>query len=303
MEFIDFTNIVQMLIEFITDDPYYTYYWLALIIGGVFFLAFYALEAFALFTIAKRNGYKNRWMAFVPFLNTYYIGVLADKNKTFKTKTKYFAIPMAVLEFLNVAIFVLSSVAIVSLFSTTYVKAVPESIYSSNGELILTVFTGKYEINGELPSSLYWAWWVFSNISSLSSVFELLYLVFAVFVLSAFFRTYSPKNYFVFTIFSVILPIKAIFMLCVRDNNAISYTDYMKEVQRKRYNAYQEYMRNNGGYGHFNGGNYNSGNYGNNGYNNNGSYQQNEPQDPFGGLGENSGANKTKDEDPFEDLK
>lgn len=303
MEFIDFTNMAQMLAEIITEDPYYTYYWLALLVGGIIFLTFYALEAVALFTIAKKNGYKNRWMAFVPFLNTYYIGVLADKNKTFKTKTKYFSIPMAVLEFLNVAIFVLSSVAIITLFNTQCVKAVPESIYSPNGDLLLTVFTGNYEVSSNLPSSLYWAWWVFSNISSLSYVFELLYLVFAVFVLSAFFRTYAPKNYFVFTIFSVILPIKSIFMLCVRDNRATSYTDYMKDVQRKRYNAYQEYMRNNGGYGNFNGANYNGGNYNNNGYGNGGSYNHAEPQDPFGGLGENGSNKKPKDEDPFEEFK
>ncbi|MGN0805660.1 MAG: hypothetical protein ACI4MC_01370 [Candidatus Coproplasma sp.] len=295
MEFFEFTNIAQSLSALISNDPYYTYYWACLIVGGVAFLALYSLEAVALNSIAKNNGFKHRWMAFVPLLNTYYIGVLAEKNKTFNAKTKYFSLALAILETIGVALSIAYSVAVIELFNTSYIKAVPEPFYNTAGEFVGSLFTGKYEVEN-LPASLNWAWWVFNNVNNyFLSIIDLISIVLSVFVLSAFFRTYSPRNYMIFTIFSVIFPVKAIFMICIKNNKAVNYVDYMREMQKRQYDAYQQYMRNNGGY--------NNGGY-NGGYNGAGQGQASKPEDPFGGLGEQSGRTSTpSDDDPFEDLK
>lgn len=303
MEFFDFANVIQSLVAVITDDPYYTYYWACLIVGAVAYLVFYSLEAVALYTIAKNNGYKNKWMAFVPFFNTYYIGALSKKNKTFGTQTKYFSLAMALLEFVCVGLGVLNAVAIMLLFEGNYVNAVPEPFYNTSGEIVAHVFTGKYEVLDSLPASLNWAWWVFNYMSSyILNTLDLAYLVLSVFVLSAFFRSYSPRNYMIFTIFSIIFPIKAIFMICLKNNRETNYVEYMRERQKRQYDAYQAYMRNmnngnyNGGYGNPNGnnGNYNGGN----------PQSGSAPEDPFGGLGAQSGNNNsTPPEDPFDDIK
>ncbi|MGN0812461.1 MAG: hypothetical protein ACI4MQ_03010 [Candidatus Coproplasma sp.] len=302
MEFIEFTNIAQSLTASITGDPYYTYYWICLIIGGVAFLSLFSLEAVALNTIAKNNGFKHSWMAFVPFANTYYLGVLSEKNKTFNTKPKYFSLAMAIVEALSVGFGILYSVAVIELFNTNCITAVPEPIYNTAGELVYTLFTGKYEVEN-LPASLNWAWWVFSNTNSyIFWLLDLVYIVLAVFVLSTFFRTYSPRNYMVFSIFSVLFPIKSIFMLCIKNNKAINYIDYVKEMQRRQYDAYQQYMRNNGGFNP-NGG-YNQGGYNQGSGNGAGQGNANQPDDPFGGLGEQSkNDGKPVDDDPFGDLK
>lgn len=316
MEFFDITNLSQTLIASITNDPYFTHYWICLIIGGVAFLMLFALKAVALNTIAKNNDYKHRWMAFVPFLNTYYLGVLSEKNKTFKAKTKYFSLAWAIVEVLSVAVGILYSVAVIKLFETTYITAIPELYYDSKGELILTLYMGKYKVDN-LPASLNWAWWVFNNSNSyIFLLIDLVNIVLSVFVLSSFFRTYSPRNYMVFTIISIIFPISGIFIFCVRNKKAVSYVEYVKEMQRRQYDAYQQYMRDRGGYnqGGYNQGGYNqntSNQYGSNqsGYyegNSNGAGQGNasRPEDPFGGLGENAKNNgKPADEDPFGDLK
>lgn len=306
MEFFDFTNLAQTLSTLITNDHYYTYYWVCLIIGGVAFLSLFAMQAVALYTIAKNNGYKNRWMAFVPFLNTYYIGVLAKKNNTFNTKTKYFSLALAIVEVISAVVGILYAVAVIQLFSTDYLTAVPEPVYNSAHEIIATVFSGKYEVSDQLPQSLYWALWVFENANKyLFTVLDLIYIVLSVFVLSAFFRSYSPRNYMIFTIISVILPVKGLFMLCVKNKKEVNYVDYVKEMQKRRYDAYQEYMRNSGGYGN---GGYNNGGYGNGannaGYNNAGQGQASHAEDPFDGLGQqpNKG-NNSPDDDPFDDLK
>ncbi len=300
MEFFDFTNVAQTIAATLTNDPYYTYYWVCLIVGAVAFLAIYVIQAISLYSIATVNGYKSKWMAFVPFINTYYIGVLAEKNKTFNKPTKYFSLAMAIVEFICLTLGIVYSVAILLLFNGNYVNAISEPfIYNTAGEVIATVFTGKYELVN-LPAELAWTWWVFNNLGNyILNPLQLVYLVLSVFVLSAFFRTYSPRNYMVFTIFSVILPIKAIFMICIRNNKATGYMDYVRERQKRQYDAYQAYMRN------MNNGNYNGGN--NNGaYNNNGGYNGggSAPEDPFGGLGEQHGnSSAPSDDDPFGDLK
>ena len=311
MEFFEFTSITQTLISSITNDPYYTYYWLALIIGGVAFVALFVLKAVALNKIAKNNNFKHRWMAFIPFINTYYLGVLAEKNKTFNKKTKYFSLALAIVEVLSVAIGILYSVAVIKLFETQYITAVPEPIYNTKGELLGKLYTGKYDVNN-LPASLNWAWWVFNNANAFAFLLiDLANIVLSVFVLSAFFRTYSPRNYMVFTILSVIFSISAVFIFCVRNNTAVNYIDYVKEMQKRQYEAYQQYMRNNGGYnqGGYNQGSYNQGGYYQGGYNqegNHGAGQGNasQPEDPFGGLGENTkNDGKPSDDDPFGDLR
>ena len=63
--------------------------WLAIMIGMlVFMLGSYLLHSFGLYTIAKRMGKKDAWMAFVPFARTYYHGNMAGlirlKNTTIK---------------------------------------------------------------------------------------------------------------------------------------------------------------------------------------------------------------------------
>ncbi len=286
----------------ITGDPYYTYYWVCLVVGAVAFAVIYALEAAALYTIAKNNGYEKRWMAFVPFFNTYYIGVLAEKNKTFNTKTKNFSLALAIIEAVCVALNILYIVSIFLLFSGNYLKAIPENIYNTAGELIATVFTGNYEITG-LPENLEWAWWVFSSMHSyILSTMNIAYLVLTVFVLSSFFRTYSARNYMVFTILSILFPIKTIFMFCIRKNKAKNYMDYIRERQKRQYDAYQQYMRNNGGYNGYGNGaggaNPNGGYYGGGATPNGG---RPTPEDPFGGLGEQGG--NPPAEDPFDDMK
>lgn len=301
MEFFGIADSVQMAISLITDDPYYSKYWVSLTVAAICFATLFALEAAALFIIAGKNGYKNRWMAFVPFFNTYYIGVLAAKNKTFKKDTKYFALAMAIAEVVKTAIGVLSIVAVFQIFSPYnvemgYISAKYEPYLGGD----YLIFQGNYNVSN-FPENLNWALWVFNYISDISYAVDLIYIVLAVFVLSAFFRSYSPKNYLAFTILSVILPIKSIFMIAVRDNKETDYADYVRDIQRRRYNAYQEYMRNNANQPPFNG----YGGY--NGYNGNNAAPHNQektpPEDPFGGLGENVGGDNGQGEDPFGDLK
>ena len=68
----------------------------------------FAFQAVGLFIISGREGYKHRWMSFVPFFNTYYIGVCGQKNRAFKSvDTRIFSLIAAILEVILVVGFVL----------------------------------------------------------------------------------------------------------------------------------------------------------------------------------------------------
>ena len=301
MEFFEFVGIAQTAFYF---DVYNRYLWLYLLIGGLCYAVVYALEAAGLYSIAKREGFKNKWMAFLPFFNTYYLGVLSEKNKVFKVKAKYVALGAVAVEIAYVALGILYFVATSLIFNGGY--AVPDYYQAQYGTMTLDILSG-YTAAENLPESLNWAWWVFSNLQDyVMSVLQTAFLILNIFLLSAFFRTYSPRRYFLFTILCVLFPVKGIFTFAVRKNKGINYVEYLREQQQRQYRMYQEYMR--GGMNGPNASNGQGGYYG--GYQGNpyaGQRPETPPDDPFGGLGasgqEGKGGNGANGGDPFDEFK
>lgn len=291
MEFFQFVDIAEMIAQF-GGDANKAYLWSYFVAGAAIFAVIYVLQSVALYTIGKREGYGNRWMAFVPFLNLYYMGVVSQKNRVFKLGAKQVGIVIAVVDAVLFALKILYYVAMFLIFEGGYVKPIKEpSLYYGGLELI----TG-YEQTPNFPASLDWAWWVFSKLDFyITSWISLVYVVFNVFLTISFFRTYASGRYVLFSILSIFFPIRGILMFAVRNNKGKGYADYIREQQQRRYAMYQEYMRNNPPPS--NDGSYYGGNYNNQGPQSN---NQSKPQDPFDGLGENSAKNDGKPDDPFD---
>lgn len=299
MEFFDFATVAEALFF---NDVGKHYMWAYLVIAGVCFAVVYVFQSIGLYTIACRGGFKNKWMAFVPFLNVYYIGVLSDKNKIFNFKAKYVAIVAAALEFAYVALYALYYVAQFLIFDGGY--AVPEYELFTVGGLEYNIVTS-YNISS-LPHGLEWAGTVYKYFpNAVLSWISLLNVVASIFLLIAFFQTYSCRHYVLFALLSVFFPIKGILMFAVRNNAGKNYGQYLRERQQQQYRDYQEYMRRNGGYNNYNVQNpYNGGSY----FGGNSA-----PQDPFDGMGggsnngNQSGGNEGSSSggssgDPFEDF-
>lgn len=293
MEFFEFASIAE---TFFSQDILKNYRWAYFVIAGCCFALLYVFEAIALYTIAKREGFKNKWMAFVPVLNTYYIGVVSEKNNILRFKAKHVAIAAAITEAVYIALNILYFVAMDMIFSGGYADPVYGIRYI--GPYEVEVLTGYQSLN--LPFELEWAWWVFANIQNFVIYWvQLVYVVLNVFVMVAFFRTYASQRYVIFSILCILLPVKGIVMFAVRNNKSQNYMDYIKEVQQRRYYMYREYMRNNpppqGGYG-----NVPPPPQGGSVYGNPPSSEQSNggrPDDPFGGLGEEKHGD---DSDPFD---
>lgn len=271
-------------------------YWVQYLIGGLCFAIVFIFEAIALYTIATRNGYKNRWMAFVPFFNTYYIGVCAQKNKFYNVSAKTIGLIAAIFEFVLVALYIFDEITFSILRSSGYLSLETESTY------LWTIET--YEVSNSLPGNLQWAGWVYNYLNTyIISILELLYLILEAILLVCFFQTYACRRYVLFSITSVLFPIMGILFFIVRNNKAMNYRDFVRAEQAKQYRQYQQYRQQN--YNNPYNQNYNQNPYNHNPYNN---HPQNggsgaDPFDEFGGKQDSNGnSNGASQNDPFEDF-
>ena len=178
--------------------------WVCLVVGALCFLIVYIFQAVGLFVIAKRESYPHKWMIFIPFFNTYYIGVCAQKNKIYNVKAKNFALAAAIIEVVLVVGYILYFVAAFKMWD--YLTWMPE--YFSNGEIAYYV---PESISGE-PENL----------------------------LMAFFRTYATRYYLAFSIVGAFFPLAGILIYAVRNNAGISYMDYVNKMREQSYRMYQQ---------------------------------------------------------------
>ncbi len=291
----DFFEYASIAFQFVNTNTWYVPF----IVGGICFLIVFVFQSAGLYVIAGHEGYKNRWMAFVPFLNTYYIGVCAQKNRTFKSvDTRYFALAAAILEAL---LFAGYTVLYVAQFKLLYAGCVED-----------VVVEGMYGIQNieyrlvNLTPDLYWAAWCFECLNKyILTWVDLAFLVLQVFILSAFFQTFAARRYFLFTITSVLFPVQGILIFILRNNKGMNYRDFIRKEQERQYKMYQQYARQNFESNPYNQNPYSRGGYGGDPYggefggqtSNVGQNNQtgaSSPDDPFSGLGQDGG------DDPFQ---
>lgn len=292
MDFFEYSNIAHY---FVNTDTWYVKY----IVGGLCFLVVFIFQAVGLFIIAGREGYKNRWMAFVPFLNTYYIGVCGQKNRIFKSvDTKIFALVAAILEALLVVGYVVNDIAWMYLKSYNLIEYVDTT--SGYGLWSIPVETLDTSALAHYPELL-WAAWCFNSLDFILSAMELAFLAMQVFVLSAFFQTFAARRYMLFTITSILFPVQGILIFILRNNRGMNYREYVRMEQERQYRMYRQYrQQQNFDQNPYNQNPYSKnpyeGNYGDgSGANGNNTARGGAPDDPFSEFGSNDNGS-----DPFE---
>ncbi len=266
--------------------------WVQLLIGGLCFLIVFIFQAIALYVIAVRAGYKNKWMAFVPFLNTYYIGVCAQKNRFYNIDTKKIGIAAAALEAVLCVLYVVYYVACYLVIDYEI-----EVTLTNNIGLTYT----EYRLNENVPDNLRWAAWMYNYMGSyILRIANLFYLLLEVCLFICFFQTYACSRYVIFSITSILFPIQGILFFIVRNNKGVNYKEYVMAEQAKQYRMYQQYQQNYHQQNPYNGNPYNQNPYNRNPYNQGGG---NSAGDPFDGLGgSEGGSNNNGGSDPFDDF-
>lgn len=287
MGFFEFANMANGIQLFFNPSAEYVQqYIFSLSVGGLCFLLIYAFQAIALYKIAKREGYGNKWMAFVPFVSTYYIGVCAQKNGVYKLKPTTVALIAAIFEILACAGYALYYVAEYTMIVGRYVTPAISDVQI--GTTVMQIV--KYIPNPDMPANVQWLWWMFEyGDSYIISWLEIIYAVANILILIAFFKTYACKNYIIYVIVSIFFPVQGILFFALRNNKAENFNDYVMKKQAARYRRYQQYYNNTYNNPYANGQSRNSsGNV----------YTQN----PFSEFGNDSNKHEDKPSDPFDEF-
>ena len=165
--------------------------WVIYLVGGLCFAIVFVFQTVALYVISGHEGYKNRWMAFIPFFSTYYIGVCGQKNRFFKMDIKKIAIATAIFEAV--------------LFTGYLVYTIASEMLLANGSLARVAETNIYgletvrDVFTNVPASLAWAEWCRRYLwQYILTWLDLIYTFMNVMVLSCFFQTYAARRYFIF---------------------------------------------------------------------------------------------------------
>lgn len=289
MEFFDLMNIPQFIISYFTVVSVETaeeyaayllrYYAISLFVTVGLYLVLLILGGIGLRTMAKRAGLdmKGAWMAFVPFLNTYYTGKIAGETHFFGQKMKRAGLYAMLLEIFYVAleIFYLTSEIIL-------VKAHPYSLVYNNEYGYFGWEFNEYL----LPNSLQWLYTAqyYTDLIAYLSWFVL--LVFMCVLFTALFRKYYARSPVLMTFLCAIMPFRGIVLFAVRKNTPVDYNAYMRRRAEEFARRHQP---------PYGGGN-------DNGYNgNNSGFNGTPPDDPFNEFGSNSSGNTP--DDPFDEFK
>ena len=293
MEFFDLFNVPMIFMEEIVNliikpdiqnvydfsNVILTYYLFAALGTLGVYLILVVFGGIGLNKLAKKQGLKHRWMAFLPFLNTYYAGKLAGETQFFGQKMKRVGLYAMISEILYVALQLFVFAAVIISYFPEY-----RTLEVSDG-----VMTGA--ANEAMPS------WIEPAVTYGNLVAYLLWffvIVFFCVLFVAFFRKYYARGPILLAFLSAVLPFRGFTIFAVRNNAPVDYNDY---IRRRT----QAYMRNNGyqpPYGPYGPGN---GGYGSGG-------PQNGP-DPFEGFGGPSGGSSSgsssspsSDDDPFSEF-
>ena len=292
MDFFEYASVAAMFVNTL---------WVQLLVGAVSFAIVFVFQAIALYTIARREGYKNKWMAFIPFANTYYIGVCAQKNKFHNIDARTLGLITAVFEFLLFAFYILYYVACYLVIDYEIATETTTTVIG-----ISRTFT-EYSLEG-VPENLAWAAWMYNYMYRYILRFvDLLFLLCQICLLMTFFQTYSCRRYVLFTVTSVLFPIQGILFFVVRNNKALNYKEFLRSEQARVYRMYQQQQQQNFNRNPYSRNPYNQNPYTDSPNNDSTEYGGSAPEDPFGDLGGSGGSggntdSRPDDGSPFDEL-
>lgn len=170
-----------------------------LIFLGILFLAVYLFQAIGLYTMSKRRGYKNAWLAFIPFVNAYVLGGIADNINACMQKRSHHRITLLVTQIIN---------GMVGIFSGGFlIRFVEAAIYNSYNDY----YSGS--------DRLFIAYIFFMLLVSVASV---VYSVFYYISCYKIFADYSNNNGALFLVLSILLGIAPFVIFALRNKAPIS---------------------------------------------------------------------------------
>ncbi len=270
MEFSNLYQIAFILVDCFTNNIK------TIVLGGllsalVVWAIFFVLQGVGLFIMAKNRGLKNKWLAFVPFANIYYIGKMAGECSFFGHKMR------------SAGLYAMIAHIITTLLAVLYVLAEGYLYYNHGAPIRETEFSAPYwkGLSGFSVTVHNFYGYGLSILSIFSLVSRLLMIV----LLMGLYKQYASKNYFTLAFLCFFIPEARFITVFVLRNR--QYVDYGAYVRRRR----EEYARRQQQYYNMNGNPYGRSPYGNNGQGN-----------PYGGYQQPSNDYSQPTEEPFAEF-
>ena len=247
-----------------------------LIFGIGFWLILFILQGIGLYTMAKKRSMNNKWLAFVPFANIYYIGKLTGECDVFGQKMK--------------------RAGLYTMIANTLVTLVYFSVIAV--ELYLYITQGLPDKYNELNYTPQWynltgfaatAYEYYALSGHFISILQLAAEVLMLILLMGLLRKYTPKHYVWLGLLSALVPVsRYIVIFILRNRKEIDYVEYVR-AQREAFFRQQQQYRDM--YGNPNGRNNPYGNPYQNPYGN-----------PYGNQNQQTGEQQPVEEDPFSEF-
>ncbi len=216
MEMTVYNLFIMLSAFFVTPQENYAraFTWGGVIVG-IIWLALFLLQAFGLSTMAKKRGIKKRWLAFVPFANTYFLGKLTGDCDVFGRKLKHAWLYTLIGQVLTVLL------VTGSLGSQVF-------LYVNEGAPIQTELGATYW-QAFTHSASVRIYKFYTIASYILPIIELAYEVFLFILLLGLFKQYAPKNYLILGFLTMFVPLsRYIVIFVLRNRKAIDYEAYMR---------------------------------------------------------------------------
>ncbi len=281
-------------------------------------LALYILMSVGFYTIAKRKGIKNAYLAYIPFVRWLIAGKIIKKAIIFGKPTQKIGVILTITSALYIGLtliytFIKYYVFIRGMFvgQSIVVLSTAENLASEIYLIPTTTFThmvdgaGKFvgSVDSLTPYSFKnaysyyvrpWAQTIGDIAYYLNMIVSLVHVLVTISFWNAFFRGYKPNSVFMYTVVSAFVPwlvpffeVGGIFVFIFRNREEIDIEELMRKMYQNAYNPYANPYAN-----QYN--NPNSDPYGRE-FDNNGSAKPNQPSDnPFGEF-----ENNNHNDDPF----
>ncbi len=233
-------------------------------------IALFVLQGVGIYTMATKQGFKKRGLAFVPFVNLWYIGKLAGECHFFGQRMKRAGMYAMIAQIL---------VAVVSILTI----AAEQYLWMTQGAPKIATGYDYYYWTGLSGFALH-ASRFFDVSGYVLPIFQLFVEIFLVVVMMGLCKKYAPKNYTMLGLLVLFVPAsRCIILFVLRKRQPIDFEAYMRARHEAFMRAQQQYYNRQNPYGNPYGNPYNT------------------PNSPYGGPGKDE-KTAAKPADPFEEF-
>lgn len=211
------------------------------IVTAVTILAFYILRSVGVYTLAKNNGVKYPFLAFVPFIWTYpaskLIGEVIFFGKKMKNFALIFTLIFAVSNALTLTVYFMQFFPLIGYYLSggqVYYVTYP-AIAEEGSEISQYLLGGGFFVGNDIVYPYYNISRVITALNVMIRISNVLDIVNVIFTLTFYvmlFRKFWPEHFFVGIIFSI-FGLFAPFVFAIRNNKPVNYFEYM----RRKHNA------------------------------------------------------------------